>query len=279
LKSESDSKFQPFNELELMALSLSPHHRSPNDWRLKQLLEQGDDLVKQYLRNTTTSSTTPTQDGTMDLDWRDSDLCSAPTTDALDTGDEFVSYSVMRLRPGETLLQCWKRVAPDIPELTTLACKIFCIPATQTTSEREFSLTKHILTPLRTSLDTDTANKLLTTSSLGCDRNLNIIQKRKRHRTQAERVADNDRRSSLDKTLREKAQSRLGDYIADLEAAYSVSATITDSELVEGEDFHSEDYQSGDDSDEDYDEGPRKQAKSTTAEHPHSKAIRCGVQN
>ena len=56
----------------------------------------------------------------------------------------------------------WKKNSPGFPILSRAAREIYCIPASQSTSERTFSWGTHICTPKRSNLDPHKVEELIT---------------------------------------------------------------------------------------------------------------------
>lgn len=121
------------------------------------------------------------------------------------------------------VLTFWKAQADVLPKLAKLARKVLGIPATQTPSERVFSLMRRIFHHLRGSLDPETVNKQLTHSFYVRRRNLALLEEKRQNRSQKSIDADAKRQESRNEVSKRKALLREGDYT---ETAHSAPTAL-----------------------------------------------------
>lgn len=141
--------------------------------------------------------------------------------------------------------------------LSQLAREILCIPASQASSERVFSLMRHILTDFRGSLAPQTAKKLMLISWVSSRRNRQLRLDRKRPRSAKSVIADPSRAVARAHTLQEQQAARIADHSlpprpANTTAAaapvpgISMEEVVAENEFVElfgdGEDEDDSDY-------------------------------------
>jgi hypothetical protein len=221
-----DVKFLPWNELELMAAALVPslHHSKFSEAikpGLKPLNEALFKMSNEFQPASTSSMRHGTQEHIMDAYFDDSSFqATRPDESSISSSNDEHSYhpelqsfllisrSVDRRLP---ILQFWSSQRTILPLLSHLAFHILGIPATQTTSERQFSLMRLVFHHLRGSLDPDTANKVLTHSAFIRRRNLDILDQRRVPRSAHSIEADAKRQQSRTLTAMKKAEAREGD--------------------------------------------------------------------
>lgn len=64
------------------------------------------------------------------------------------------------IKEEEDPLLWWRQHAEEMPHLSKVTRRLFCIPATSVPSERVFSASGHIVTPQRTKLKPEKVNML-----------------------------------------------------------------------------------------------------------------------
>ena len=108
----------------------------------------------------------PTQAPDDHLDWQESVLekmRKANTTAPSRQIEEFHHEILQFQEEGNTaspLLTWWKENSSRYPLLSQVARQVLCVPASSATSERTFSVSGLIVTPLRNGLDPNTAQIL-----------------------------------------------------------------------------------------------------------------------
>ena len=225
LLEELDKKFLPWNKFELFALYLSPdfhklsHLSDVLSTASQKLNAQLIDVEPIPTNKSTSSRSTPTvideyrvlgAGASMDVDAPSSS--SNSSENLLHKELQLYQTIVSSLPPGTPLLDFWRTQRAILPQLYGWACKVLGIPASQTPSERVFSLMRLIFHHLRGNLDPETVNKVITHSFFVRRRNLALLEARKQVRSQKSVDADAQRRHSTDATTRQKAQAREGDY-------------------------------------------------------------------
>ena len=88
-----------------------------------------------------------------------SDLC-----DPEDMGhqrSELADYVNMKVGKDVDMMSFWKENRPVLPQLFKVACRILCVPASSSASERVFSTAGRLLEKRRTNLSPDSTNSLL----------------------------------------------------------------------------------------------------------------------
>lgn len=88
-----------------------------------------------------------------------SDLC-----DPEDMGqqrNELAEYVNLKVAKDIDIMQFWKENRTLLPHLFKVACRVLCIPASSTASERVFSTAGRLIEKRRTSLSPETVNSLL----------------------------------------------------------------------------------------------------------------------
>lgn len=86
---------------------------------------------------------------------------SAPATSEATVKEEIKVYLTLPSIPAEDdPSQWWKSHASELPHLARIAKKFLCIPATSVPSERLFSASGHIASPLRALLKPEKVNML-----------------------------------------------------------------------------------------------------------------------
>jgi hypothetical protein len=88
-----------------------------------------------------------------------SDLCDPE--DASFHRNELSDYVNIKVSKDVDLMQFWEEHQSLLPKLFNVACKVLCIPATSSPSERVFSTAGRILEKRRTMLSPSSVNSLL----------------------------------------------------------------------------------------------------------------------
>ena len=221
LSNEIDFKMKPWKKHEIMAAALSPSYHFS---KYKDEILPGLSLLNDEL-SLLDPEAQPTMTRTSFLDDQD-DYFDSPTflpphnPPSSSTSPVIGTYhhelqtfmavtrSVDRKTP---ILDFWLSQRKLLPLLTRLAFRILCIPATQTTSERQFSLMRLIFHHLRGNLDPATANKVVVHSAFIRRRNLDILDSKRGTRSDFSIDADKRRQVSRNVTMAKKAASREGD--------------------------------------------------------------------
>jgi len=88
-----------------------------------------------------------------------SDLC-----DPEDMGqqrNELAEYVNIKITKDVDMMEFWKDNRALLPQLFKVACRILCVPASSSASERVFSTAGRLLEKRRTNLSPDSTNSLL----------------------------------------------------------------------------------------------------------------------
>jgi hypothetical protein len=109
-------------------------------------------------------------------------------------------------------LAFWKHQRSYYPRLSEIATKVLCIPASQSTSERQFCIMRSMFTHLRGALDPEKANMVLTCAACNRSRDLLHLESKSKPRSQRSIESDPVRQESRTASLRAKQKSRAGDY-------------------------------------------------------------------
>ena len=76
--------------------------------------------------------------------------------------DEMKEYLALRTLPKEAdIMSWWKAQEANSPVLAAMARDFFAVPATSASSERAFSLARHVVTEFRSSLAPETVRAIL----------------------------------------------------------------------------------------------------------------------
>jgi len=163
-------KFEPFEQAELMAFALDPQHRlleAVTDFacRWNNVLTQGYDYLKVHLEplvkcNTDVEiiETQNPPDIKDDSPWTFPELTKQKYArrhkSPLDiVNDELRQFIEMEIQEKCNLLEWWRRHSITFPHLSQLARRYLAIPASQASSERDFSRMRLLCTHLRNKLD------------------------------------------------------------------------------------------------------------------------------
>jgi len=93
------------------------------------------------------------------------DLYQSSTTTVVNEVDTYL----VSVESGENILEFWKEKEEQWPRLAVVAKRILAIPATETSSERVFSIAGRILEDRRTRLNVATVDDLMFVHGLNKD--------------------------------------------------------------------------------------------------------------
>lgn len=289
LLAELKAKYRPWNYFEYIAFFLNPSNVVNclnDDW--KKCLKKGRKRVAKHLSNVTAPSVELSQPPQVDdrlqlspMQQRFAGLkrlaepIVSPSQE-LATYESIVGTYAQVTDP----MVFWKMHEKQLPQMFDLAIKVLSIPATQTTSEREFSLMKNICTDLRSRLDPETADQLLTGAAYARKRNTFLYNQMKQPRSEKSISADAKRLEAIAiaRTKKKQAQLDAAGQFEELEeeefridvADYfrppqSKDESEEDNTIDTGERSDDEDYSVSEqaDSDDEMNVGPRSKAPKT----------------
>lgn len=173
---ELDRKFSSkYTDMELMALALNPgNYVAFEDPLLANYFAKGIELLRrriptdvEYTFAVDNPQTTQTMETEAYVDessfWDKRRITPAPSDEL-----ELFLTECKSARPGDAqdILLWWKARQPKFPRLATIARAVLAIPASQTTSERLFSVMRRVYTDGRSQLDPEKAEKLVVIKSV-----------------------------------------------------------------------------------------------------------------
>lgn len=275
---EIKQKFMPWHDAELIAFALAPSNHA---YVLPEL-DDGLKLISDMLKSSFPPMPSPMEVGEVPRPVSPAspfanNLAVARAALRAPTPQPIASLQIDSLYHAEvelfrnaasktqlSLLEFWRNHQLSLPTLSKLASKYLAIPATQTASEREFSLMRCIFSHLRGNLDPTTANKQLSVAAFVRARNLRQTESSRVSRTDASIAADSLRNLKRQESQLKKAKARSADYALELpNADLNESHTVQDAEDDEildlllgddGERSSDGDYEIGDDIYSDCDE-------------------------
>lgn len=146
--------FEPFSDLETMALVLDPRARgTPYDLLWAKYYKQGVESLNRWSYDpsieASPASTPPKNKNPFAPPLLLADPASAASIDT-----ELDSYTKIDIviTPDTEILSWWSMTFKSYPRLSSMARRLLCIPASQPASESDFSLMKLICTEKRPSL-------------------------------------------------------------------------------------------------------------------------------
>jgi hypothetical protein len=271
-----EKKFTPFCDFELIAFCLDPDNRSIESPESLEFFQAGDNLLHERIPAVVVVAppvdSAPTATSPSGRYRSNFFKTRAPTRTTQDEVSSFIAQSASG-REQLSLLGYWKSVAGKWPKLAELAREVLGVPASQSTSERQFSIMRSIYTHLRTSLKPEKADMVLTCAANNRARDLAIQTSSRRARSALNIQADAAREAAREETRKAAARSTLGNYFEMLSSDNShdsgeewILTNIEDIEDIEetGERSDDEDYEFPDP------ELPRKSAKTSESSTPHS---------
>lgn len=221
------NKMKPWLPAERMAFALSPFHRKGSSipgW--DDLLQEGYDELRNELSKLE-NSILASQSSSLDEIMTNQVQATEPirsyaqykskitgyNTSSSGLIDELGMFIQLKSPKPCSVLAWWKSNSETFPRLSCLVRKYLCIPASQTSSEREFSQMRLICSDLRSGLDTKKAGKLSTVGALLRSRNMAFDVKKKR--TQYSIQADEQRVTGTQNTRRQSMAVRFSSIPAD----------------------------------------------------------------
>lgn len=161
-------KFEPFHDAEMIAFALNPSNTMLDqtaqfqEWN--ELVTQSRELLRQTLVQEAETLSTyessrselpiPASEPNAQQDELFSIFPLAPQrTLATNTSNEFESFIDEGKLPNQTLSAWWRMNCLKYPLMSRLARQYLCFPASQSSSERDFSQLRLICTHLRSNLD------------------------------------------------------------------------------------------------------------------------------
>lgn len=273
------AKFEPWNSLERMAFALSPFHKpKQGNFAWNELLKTGYADLRMELAALEISSQQGQQSpscsagapitSTFPFEKFMTEFNDTSAEEIIDLPDEVTRFSQIRFARKQPILEWWRSNQQEFPNLSKLARAILCIPATQTTSEREFSQMKLICTTLRNRLDPERANKLSTVGAMLRNRNMRLKMQKQTPPTnhsspQAMTAAEATRRTNKSHQLRNLS----ADPAPALQLEETSDEEIVDSELLvmgDGERESDKDFSEDESADIDASLEPPKKIAATT---------------
>lgn len=216
LLKQIENSIENWTPAELMAFALAPENhisgdQLPENWLV--YMEQGfEEIVNRIPAISPLQAETPAPTGSQTpvIAWL-AGIQQRSINHNQGIHEEIAHFRILA-KDNKPALEFW-RGTNTLPHLKTLAMKILCIPATQTTSEREFSLMGRIISELRTNLDPETAEKLLVASWSIRRANHSAADIKDKARTNTSDEKKKNMIASARLTRFLKRSYRLGDYV------------------------------------------------------------------
>lgn len=276
IKHYLNEKLTNWADEELIAFALAPSNikaraMADNSWNT--WMDKSINLIKDFCANQVPSVTVTTQsNSTSEMSSLRSAFEQALAKPSPIQENPLIEVTVYLERAqsaaGDELepLAFWKTNCAELKVLGSLAQKIFAIPCSQVTSEREFSLLRLFSTHLRGSLDPERMNKMVTCASFLRLRDQNLFDQTKATRSIINLEADSQRvlSSSITRNanIREQVEERFGPMSTWETPVVTFSHTIEESDMnIDPEDLAVEVGTGERSDDEDFLQPPRKKAK------------------
>jgi hypothetical protein len=237
-----ETKFEPkspdglycWDDTELLALALNPLG-NVLDPHQSDLWERGIVLLKQRLASTQEQevdvSVNPNRVAIEDQQdpeqWR-----YRLKTYRIDDDDIISSYRKIAACDPAAPETFWPRYKQTLPQIYDLAVSVLCIPASQTTSERVFSIMKHVISDLRTRMKPETAKQLLLLKWKAGNRNADIKRNNTRKRSDSNVAADPKRKATTARTREQQIRESIGDN-ANLDQLGALAASMEQESVQE----------------------------------------------